>query len=460
MTDLHWLSLSEVCRRIKSGELTSQAVTEHALNRIRATNDRYRAFVTVTAEAAMASARRLDAARANGEPLGPLHGVPIALKDLLWTRGVKTTCGTKVLANWVPDEDATVVTKLHEAGAVVVGKVKLTEGAFSDHHPDVDPPRNVWNPAVWPGVSSSGSGVAVGAGLAYGAIGTDTGGSIRFPSAANGIVGIKPTYGRVSRHGAFPLADSLDHIGPMARSVEDAARMLGVLAGHDARDATSIDQAVPNYGAAIGESVRGMRIGVDRAYAENGVAADVVAGLRAALATLKELGAEIVEVELPQYGPLVQGWAVTCGVETALAHAAYFPARRNDYGPALARLLDGGLAASGTAYAALERQRERFRADLEALLHRVDVIAAPAMVFAPPRLDQMGALLAAGVADFITFTAPFNYSGHPTITLPATFNRDGLPIAFQLIGRWLGEPTLIRAGHAYEHTRGPLRLPG
>lgn len=460
MTELHWLSLSEVCRRIKSGELTSKAVTEHALNRIRETNDRYRAFVTVTADAAMASAQRLDAARANGEPLGPLHGVPIALKDLLWTRGVKTTCGTKVLANWVPDEDATVVTKLRDAGAVVVGKVKLTEGAFSDHHPDVDPPRNVWNPAVWPGVSSSGSGVAVGAGLAYGAIGTDTGGSIRFPSAANGVVGIKPTYGRVSRHGAFPLADSLDHIGPMARSVEDAARMLGVLAGHDARDATSIDQAVPNYGAAIGESVRGMRIGVDRAYAENGVAADVVAGLRGALATLKELGAEIVEVELPAYGPLVQGWAVTCGVETALAHAAYFPARRSDYGPALARLLDGGIAASGTAYAALERRRERFRADLEALLHRVDVIAAPAMVFAPPRLDQMGALLAAGVADFITFTAPFNYSGHPTITLPATFNRDGLPIAFQLIGRWLGEPTLIRAGHAYEHARGPLRLPG
>ena len=459
MTELHWLSLSEVCRRIKSGELTSKAVTEHALNRIRATSDRYRAFVTVTADAALASAERLDAARANGEPLGPLHGVPIALKDLLWTRGVKTTCGTKVLADWVPDEDATVVTKLRDAGAVVVGKVKLTEGAFSDHHPDVDPPRNVWNPAVWPGVSSSGSGVAVGAGLAYGAIGTDTGGSIRFPSAANGIVGIKPTYGRVSRHGAFPLADSLDHIGPMARSVEDAARMLGVLAGHDARDATSIDQAVPNYGAAIGESVRGMRIGVDRAYAEKGVAADVVAGLRAALATLKELGAEIVEVELPEYGALVQGWAVTCGVETALAHAAYFPARRSDYGPALARLLDGGLAAPGTAYAALERKRERFRADLEALLQRVDVIAAPAMVFPPPRLDQMGALLAAGVADFITFTAPFNYSGHPTITLPATFNRDGLPIAFQLIGRWLGEPTLIRAGHAYEHARGPLRLP-
>jgi len=459
VTDLHWLTLSEVCRRMKSGELTSKAVTEHTLNRINATNDRYRAFVTVTADAAMASAERLDAARANGEPLGPLHGVPIALKDLLWTRGVKTTCGTKVLANWVPDEDATVVTRLREAGAVIVGKVKLTEGAFSDHHPEVDPPRNVWDPAVWPGVSSSGSGVAVGAGLAYGAIGTDTGGSIRFPSASNGIVGIKPTYGRVSRHGAFPLAESLDHVGPMTRSVEDAARMLGVLAGHDRRDATSIESAAPGYGAAVGESVRGMRIGIDRAYAEKGVAADVVAALKQALATLTDLGAEVVEVELPAYGALVQGWGVTCGVETALAHTKYFPSRRTEYGPVLARLIDGGLAASATAYATLERARERFRSDLEALLRRVDAIAAPAMVFAPPRMSQMASLLAAGVADFITFTAPFNYSGQPTITLPSGFNRDGLPMAFQLIGRLLGEPTLIRAGHAYEQARGPLKLP-
>lgn len=459
MTDLHRLTLSEVCRRIKSGELTSKAVTEHALNRIKATDDRYRAFVTVTADAAMASAERLDAARASGEPLGPLHGVPIALKDLLWTRGVKTTCGTKVLANWVPDEDATTVTRLREAGAVIVGKVKLTEGAFSDHHPEVDPPRNVWDPAVWPGVSSSGSGVAVGAGLAYGAIGTDTGGSIRFPSASNGIVGIKPTYGRVSRHGAFPLAESLDHIGPMARSVEDAARMLGVLAGHDRRDPTSIESAPPNYGASIGESVRGMRIGVDRAYAEKGVAADVVASLRKVLATFAELGAEVVEVELPPYGQLVQGWGITCGVETALAHARHYPARRADYGPVLARLIDSGITAPATAYATLERARERFRADLEVLLRRVDAIAAPAMVFAPPRVNQMAALLAGGVADFITFTAPFNYSGHPTITLPSGFNGEGLPMSFQLIGRWLGEPTLIRAGHAYEQARGPLEWP-
>jgi len=459
MTDLHWLTLSEVCRRIKSGELTSKAVTEHTLKRIRATEGRYRAYVTVTADAAMASAERLDAARQKGEPLGPLHGVPIALKDLLWTKGIVTTCGTKVLAKWVPTEDATVVTRLKAAGAVIVGKVKLTEGAFSDHHPEVDPPRNVWNEAVWPGVSSSGSGVAVAAGLAYGAIGTDTGGSIRFPSAANGCVGLKPTYGRVSRHGAFPLADSLDHIGPMARSTEDCARMLGVMAGHDVNDPTSIGSAVPNYGLSIGESIRGMRVGIDRAYAEKGVAADVVAGLNAALATLRDLGAEIVDVKLPAYEALVQGWGITCGVETALAHAQFFPSRRSDYGAPLARLIEGGLAAPATAYATLERKRERFRTDLEALLHTVDVLIAPAMVFPPPKVSQMASLLAAGVADFITFTAPFNYSGHPTLTLPATFNGDGLPISFQLIGRHLGEPTLVRAGHAYEQARGALKLP-
>ncbi len=459
MTDLHWLSLSEVCRRIKSGELTATAVTEHMLARLGATDDRYRAFVTVTASAARQRAAQLDAARANGEPLGALHGVPIALKDLLWTRGVKTSCGTRVLADWVPEEDATVVRRLHDAGAVVLGKVKLTEGAFSEHHPDVDPPRNAWREDLWSGVSSSGSGVAVSAGLAFGALGSDTGGSIRFPSTANGIVGIKPTYGRVSRHGAFPLAESLDHIGPMTRCVEDAARMLGVIAGHDPRDPTSLDSVVPNYGAAIGESVRGMRIGVDRGYVETGVAAQVVAALDDALGTLRELGAVIVDVKFPACADLISGWIATCGVETALAHAPFFPARRADYGAALTGLLDGGLAVPGTTYATLERARERFRSELEVLLHQVDLIATPAMVVPTPTLREMTQLLADGVAEFITFTAPTDYSGHPTITLPTGFTPDQRPMSFQLIGRLLGEPTLIRAGHAYEHARGSLAHP-
>jgi amidase len=344
---------------------------------------------------------------------------------------------------------------------VIVGKVKLTEGAFSSHHPDVAAPKNPWNAAHWTGVSSSGSGVAVAARLAYGAIGTDTGGSIRFPSAACGVVGIKPTYGRVSRAGAFPLADSLDHVGPMTRTAEDAGRMLGVLAGFDPKDPTSLRDPVPNYLAACQDRVAGLRIGVDRAYVETGVADDVVAAVRDALEALKQLGASVKEIQLPPYQALVKGWATTCGVETALAHTRFYPARRADYGPELAALIEGGRAAPALAYARLERERESFRAGLDRLFDGVDLVIAPCMVSAAPPLEWMAAAVRgeSQTVDFITFTAPFDYSGHPTITLPTGVNAAGLPLAVQLVGRRLGEETLVHAGHAYERGRGPMRYP-
>ena len=217
MTSLHYNSLADTCRRIKSGELSSIQVTEALLARIEALEGELRAFALVTAEEALKAAEAQDRKRRSGAPLGLLHGVPVAVKDLLQTAGLVTASGTQVMADFVPDQDATVVRRLRDAGAVIIGKTQLTEGAFSTHHPQIDPPRNPWRQDHWPGVSSSGSGVAVAAGLAFGALGSDTGGSIRFPSAACGLVGVKPTYGRVSRHGAFPLAESLDHIGPMTR---------------------------------------------------------------------------------------------------------------------------------------------------------------------------------------------------------------------------------------------------
>jgi amidase len=462
VTDLHDLSLSDVCRRMKSGEQSALAVTEHTLERIRACDGALGAFVTVTADSARETAARLDADRAAGKPLGALHGVPIALKDLLATKGVRTTCGTRVLKDWIPEEDATVVAKLLRAGAVVVGKVKLTEGAFSAHHPDVAAPKNPWHADHWSGVSSSGSGVAVAARLAYGAIGTDTGGSIRFPSASCGVVGLKPTYGRVSRHGAFPLADSLDHVGPMTRTAEDAGRMLGVLAGYDPADPTSLRAPVPNYVAACQERVTGLRVGIDRAYSENGVADDVAGAVRGALEVLRQLGATVKEVQLPPYQALVKGWATTCGVETALAHARFYPARRADYGPELTGLIEGGRAATATAYARLEREREVFRAGLDRLFDEVDLLIAPCMISAAPPLAWMAAAVRSEsqTVDFITFTAPFDYSGHPTITLPAGLNATGLPLAFQLVGRALEEETLVHAGHAYEVARGRIDYPG
>jgi amidase len=457
LSDLHYATLTDVCARMKSGELSARQVTETMLERIEAVDGELKSYVKVLPDQARATADRLDKDRIDGKPLGALHGVPIALKDLLYTRGIATASGTMVMQDYIPDEDATVVTRLKEAGAVIIGKTQLTEGAFGVHHPLVDPPKNPWNQAHWPGVSSSGSGVAVAAGLAFGALGTDTGGSIRFPSASCGLVGIKPTYGRVSRHGAFALAESLDHIGPMTRNVGDAARMLQVLAGQDRHDPTTLAEAVPNYAAALAEAVPGLTIGVDWNYVSTGVDQVVVQTVRDALDGFVELGAEIAEVTLPSsYATLVQGWGVTCGVECARAHHAYYPAKKAEYGPVLAGLIELGLNASPADYDGLERVREQFRRELDTLFEQVDVLIAPCMASLPPTMDEMNSSAPANDSrtDFITFTAPFDYSGHPTITLPAGLDESGLPKSFQLIGRTLGEPTLIHAGSAFEQALG------
>lgn len=457
MTDLHYLSLAEVGARIKSGELSSTQVTRACLSRIRALEPDLHSYAAVLEDQALAAAARLDRERQAGKPLGLLHGVPIAVKDLLNIRGVVTASGTLVMKNFVPDEDATVVSRLKDAGAVIVGKTQLTEGAFGAHHPEIVPPVNPWNRAHWTGVSSSGSGVAVAAGLAYGALGSDTGGSIRFPAASCGLVGIKPTYGRVSRHGAFPLAESLDHIGPMSRSVRDASLLLKCLAGRDPKDPTSLGAPVPDYTAMLAERIPGVAIGIDWDYVTRGVDAVVVDTVRQALRLFEELGAKVREVVMPpSTGSLVQGWYVTCGVECARAHARYYPSRKELYGPVLAGLLETGRAATAEDYEALERLRGEFRADLDRVLETVDMLIAPCMPVLPPDVASMNQRVedAGERAEFITFTAPFDYSGHPTITLPAGIAPGRLPKSFQLIGRWLGEPSLIRAGSAYERALG------
>lgn len=458
MSDLHYLSLSDVCARMKSGELSSAQVTGAELARIEALDGGLHAYVRVLADSALARAEQLDAARAAGEPLGALHGVPIALKDLLYTKGIPTASGTRVMADFIPNEDATVVKKLHDAGAVIIGKTQLTEGAFGVHHPDIEAPRNPWNREYWPGVSSSGSGVAVAAGLAYGALGSDTGGSIRFPSASCGIVGIKPTYGRVSRHGAFPLAESLDHIGPMTRTVADAARMLQVLAGQDPKDNTSLPDMVPNYSAGVVERLAGLSIGVDWNYVSAGVEVGVIETIRSALAVLQELGATVLEVSMPpSYRTLVREWGITCAVECARAHAGYYPEQKAAYGPVLAQLLELGRNPPPGRYDELELIRTEFRQSLDRLFGSVDLLIAPCMPMSTPTIADMaeqGGGTVDTAADFITFTAPFDYSGHPTITLPAGLAANGLPTSFQFIGRWLGEAALIRAGAAYERALG------
>src|SRR6267154_4331357 len=269
--DLHYLELTELAACIKARTISALEVARAQLDRIAALDGELGSYVQVMADAAMAQAETAQAEIAAGQYRGPLHGVPIALKDLFWTRDFPTAAGTAVHRNFRPDQDASVVRRLKEAGAVVLGKLQLTEGAYSDHHPSVTPLKHPWNADYWPGISSSGPGAATASGLCFGALASDTGGSIRWPSAANGVTGLKPTWGRVSRYGVFELAATLDHVGTITRSAADAAAMLGAIAGPDPCDPTALQAPVPDYVAAAGRDVRGLRIGVDAAWNSDGV---------------------------------------------------------------------------------------------------------------------------------------------------------------------------------------------
>ena len=464
MNDIHYLSLSDICRKTKSGALSAVAVVEHMLKRINVLEPQLKAFETILDEEAISQAEALDKKKKSSESLGLLHGAPIVLKDLLFTKGVRTTGGMRIYRDYQPDYDATIVSRLRDAGAIFLGKVKLTEGAYGEHHPDVQAPLNPWGDHLWTGVSSSGSGVSVAAGMAHGAIGTDTGGSIRFPSACCGIVGIKPTYSRVSRHGGFVLADSLDHFGPMVRSVEDAARMLQVIAGYDPNDLTSSREPVPSYMNDATVDFTGIRIGVDRDYLETGVDSDVVANVDETLAHCVDLGGEIVECVMPNRRALIDRWTATCGVECAVAHSDTFPSRREDYGESLSQLIDFGRdRVSAMEYASLEQQRARFRVELESVFSTVDAIITPVIPVSMPTLDWAAADPRGrdqAQASLLSFTAPFDYSGHPTITLPSGVDKNGLPRSFQLVGRLFGEKRLIEIARGIERVFGFSQPPG
>jgi len=461
--DIAWLQAIELARGIRAGQYSSSEVTEAMLQRVGRIDPGLHAFARLTPEVAIAQAREADARQAKGESLGLLHGVPIAVKDLCWTQGVATMAGMPIHRDFVPTVDGTVVRRLREAGAVLLGKLQMTEGAYSAHHPDVIAPVNPWHAQCWPGVSSSGSGVATAAGLCFGSIGTDTGGSIRFPSAANAVTGLKPTWGRVSRYGAFELAASLDHLGPMCRSAADCGLMLGAIAGADPNDPTALQSPVPDYLSGDIRRLDGLRIGLDEAFGSNGVDAAVADALSAGIDVLRRLGARIIPVRMPDVDELVLSWVPHCAVEAAVAHADTFPSRRAEYGPMLAGLLDEGRAVSGADYQRILLQRADFTGRLNALFGQVDLIAMPAMPFAAPTIEGIAALRQQpGYRKLLSrFTAPTDLSGHPTITFPSGFTPSGLPIAMQLVSAHLSEGALIRVGRAFQettdwHTRHPV----
>jgi amidase len=466
---VHYLTLREIARRIQSRDLSPVDVAQRMLDRIATVDRSLKSYATVMRDEALAAARGAEREIRGGRYRGPLHGVPIAVKDLCYTKGVRTMGGTTVRQDFVPDVDAAVVSRLREAGAVLLGKLNLSEGAAAGYNPARDVPRNPWNVDRWPGMSSSGSGVATAAGLCYAAIGTDTGGSIRNPASANGVVGLKPTYGRVSRFGVLAMADSLDHVGPMARSVADVAIMFDAIAGRDPGDPTSLEAPTPHAFTDLIKGIRGLRIGFDREYALTGIERGQAVAIERALEVLGSLGANVVDVRMPDLSGMIGMWSVICGSEIAAAHAATYPSRASEYGPYLREFLAMGARVTPQQVATARERRAAFTARFIAVLDSVDAIVGPAggdPAWPITHAIQVGSLLeyhtawSAAAPRSAEFTMPMNLAGVPAICLPCGFSADGLPYSIQFTGRRLAEPTLCRIAHAYEqatewHSRHP-----
>ncbi|MBI3526265.1 MAG: amidase [Betaproteobacteria bacterium] len=447
---IHYLELHELARSIHARKLSPVEVTGAMLERISAIDPMLHAYVNVMGDEAMAGANLAEKEISRGLIRGHLHGVPIAIKDIFGIKGSPTAAGMSIHRSSVAEVNATVVNRLIGAGAVLLGKLTLTEGVYAEHRPPFIAPTNPWNARYWPGASSSGSGVSVASGLSFAALASETGGSIKLPSAANGITSIKPTWGRVSRFGVFELAASLDHVGAMARSAADVAVMLSVIAGADPLDPTASQMPVPDYVAALDRGVRGLRIGLDPAWTHTSVDANTSDALDAAIDVLCRLGAEVKPVTLPDPAEMILDWFGVCAVQAALAHEKTYPRLEAEYGPALSGLLKMGHSMTGTDYQRLLIRRENFRGRMSAALGQVDMVALPVLSLPTPTLERMGRMDDELIAGLHRFTCPFNMSGHPGIVLPCGFSGEKMPIAFQLVGAHYSESALLASAHAYQ----------
>ena len=455
-TDPTDLSIAEAQRLVRRGDLSPLDLVEAYVARIRRLDPQLNAFVTVTEERAVERARTLETELAGGRWRGPLHGIPIALKDNIDTAGVLTTAASAVFADRVPDEDAEVVTRLEAAGAIVLGKLNMHEFAYGGTSAvtRTGPVRNPWDVDRIPGGSSGGSGAAVAARLCAGALGTDTGGSVRIPAAHCGIVGLKATYGLASIRGIVPLGVSLDHVGPMCRTVADAALMLQAMAGYDPGGIASIEAEIPDYAGGLRRPTSALRLGVPRTFYQD-VDPQVLAAVERALGVVGDLTAGTRDVELP---PLPE--ARTVGVEAYAYHAELLDERRDLYEPSTLERIERGAEMSAADYAEARYQLTLVRKAIAAVFEHVDVLVTPTLVQLPVSIEAALASPIEATAILIRNTAPFNGYGVPAITVPCGFSREGLPIGLQLCGRALGEVDVLALAHAYEqatewHERTP-----
>jgi aspartyl-tRNA(Asn)/glutamyl-tRNA(Gln) amidotransferase subunit A len=454
--DLQFRSLSDIAEQIRRKDVSPVEVTRAVLDRLERLNPRLNAFMANLGEQALASARQAEQEIASGQPRGPLHGVPLALKDIFAMRGVPMTAGSKVLGTLAPDYDATVVARLRAAGAIFVGTLQLYEFATGAVlNPHYGPTHNPWQLDHTTGGSSTGSGAAVAAGIVYGSLGTDTGGSVRIPAALCGLVGLKPTYGRVSRHGVVPLSWSLDHVGPLTRTVRDTALLLSVISGHDPKDATTSRLPVPDYVAALTGRVEGLRVGVPREFFFEALDADVQQAVDQAVDQLAALGARVSEVAWASIRQAPALYAISLA-EGAAAHEEWIRTRADYYGADVRERMRQGLLVPAAAYLKAQRLRAVVVRDLERTLREVDVLVTPTSPIPAPKLDagpgEIGAPLGALRSTLRRLTQPFNITGSPAVSVPCGFAHDGLPIGLQLIGHPFDEARLLNLAYAYEQS--------
>lgn len=460
--ELTCLSIADAGEQIRKGTLSPLELTRAYLDRIRRLDGECRAYITVLRVEALASATAAEQEIARGHYRGPLHGIPVALKDLVMTRGIRTTCGSQILRDWVPEADATVAARLGRAGAVLLGKLNMHEFAYGPTgvNPHYGTPRNPWGQDRMPGGSSSGSGVAVAAGLCAGALGTDTGGSVRIPASLCGIVGLKPTYGRVSRAGVIPLAWSLDHIGPMTRTVTDAGLLLQVLAGSDPADPSAAEVSVPDYRQAMQGDLRGLRLGLPQDVFFEKLDAEVRAAVLAAARSMEKLGASVEEVRLPRIQHAGPATFAIIASEAMAYHEPYLKTRAAEYGPDVRARLSTGQFILASQYLKAQRARQVIREEVDVVLGRFDALLLPTTPIPAPRTDER-AVTVDGLSDdprawLTRCTRPINLTGHPALSVPCGLTAGGLPIGLQLVGRHFDEATLFRIGAAFENV-SPMR---
>ena len=447
--NIHYFSMSQLRDLYKNNEISPYEVTKYMFDRIQKHDHELKSYATLMEEDALSVAKTLS--EKPKQRIGPLHGIPVAVKDLCYTKDVRTMGGTAVLENFIPKFDSTVVKKLREAGAIILGKLNTTEGAMGGYNPKRLAPRNPWDLEKWAGSSSSGSGVATSAGLCFGSLGSDTGGSIRYPSAANGVVGLKPTYGRVSRYGVLDLAKSLDHVGPMTRTVKDAWDMFTVIRGVDEMDPTTINHIDCNDLDDV--DINEISIGYDDDYSSRGVDSEITNAVRDAVKVFESLKLNIDTVKMPPVEDYLSYWNVLCSAEAALAHAENYPSKKNQYGKWFGEWLQNGCEVTREDYINASIKRDESNTLISNSLKNVDVLIAPTLIKFPHYVDDeihYGPIDKNRHKDTGKFTIPFNYNRYPTLTLPCGLSKFGFPIGLQIIGKPMTEPLICALGKRYE----------